>query len=465
MRRFFVAGNIKTGNMQCMKRFLVVALFIWSTSAFAHAAVIVNEIAWMGTETSGSDEWLELYNDGNSAIDLTGWTITSRDGSPSMALSGSIDSGSYFLIERTDDSTVRGIPADLVAPFGNGLSNEGETIYLKDASGTIVDTVVGGTNWSNIGGDNSTKETAQRTPSGWVTMSPTPRRANVSSGSAMTKASSETFANAGDDRTAISGVPMRFTAGVPVPSATYEWNFGDGATARGADIEHTYAFSGTYEVTLTVTNNGENVRDNARITVGDPLVSFNRIKGGAEGYVEIKNGTGINIDLVGWRLTEIGGRTFTFPKNSIITKGSTVIFPSAVTGLASAGLGVTLTLPSGAKVASWMPQASKPSEAGSVKGVSTIKEGTQAPATVPEIATEEIAATATQTASALLWERDSTSHGRSSSWFMWGIILGSFLLIAIAGFILMKSKMDEATEADEYAIIEDIFQDGSENDK
>jgi PKD repeat protein len=37
--------------------------------------------------------------------------------------------------------------------------------------------------------------------------------------------------------------------------ASYAWTFGDGATATGATAAHTYAASGTYNITLTVTDN------------------------------------------------------------------------------------------------------------------------------------------------------------------------------------------------------------------
>jgi len=39
------------------------------------------------------------------------------------------------------------------------------------------------------------------------------------------------------------------------PIANYAWNFGDGATGSGVTAQHTYAAGGTYNVTLTVTDN------------------------------------------------------------------------------------------------------------------------------------------------------------------------------------------------------------------
>ena len=161
-----------------MARFFSVStllLVLWPYTAFA--GVFVSEIAWMGTEVSASNEWIELANDGNQSVSLDGWTLKAKDGSPSIPLSGVISSQGYFLIERTDDESVPNIPADLVTSFGKGLSNVGETLDLKDANGTIVDTVKGGKDWKAIGGDPKTKFTAQKRGSVWVTAKATPRSA------------------------------------------------------------------------------------------------------------------------------------------------------------------------------------------------------------------------------------------------------------------------------------------------
>ena len=128
--------------------------------------VEINEIAWMGTTTSSSDEWIELYNTTTSAIDLTGWQLKATDGTPSITLSGSIPAGGFYLLERTDDNSVPNIPADLV--YTGALENGGETLELRDGTGTLIDSVNG---WS--AGDNTTKATMERNGTGWQTATAT----------------------------------------------------------------------------------------------------------------------------------------------------------------------------------------------------------------------------------------------------------------------------------------------------
>lgn len=126
------------------------------------ADIEINEIAWMGTTGSFNDEWIELRNTTGASISLAGWTLNAADGTPSINLSGSIPANGFFLLERTDDSSVPGIAADLI--YSGALENGGETLELRDSGGALVDSVSG---WS--AGDNSTKATMERTSSGWQT--------------------------------------------------------------------------------------------------------------------------------------------------------------------------------------------------------------------------------------------------------------------------------------------------------
>lgn len=56
-----------------------------------------------------------------------------------------------------------------------------------------------------------------------------------------------------------AGKPITFNAGCSSdPDGTivsYHWDFGDGTTATGVSPVHTYAVSGGYSITLTVTDN------------------------------------------------------------------------------------------------------------------------------------------------------------------------------------------------------------------
>lgn len=100
--------------------------------------ILINEIAWYGTGASTSDEWIELYNPGSDRIDLSGWILKGADGSPTIVLSGEIEAGGYFLLERTDNSTVIDVPADQL--FTGDIENSFETLQLLDQYMGVIDT-------------------------------------------------------------------------------------------------------------------------------------------------------------------------------------------------------------------------------------------------------------------------------------------------------------------------------------
>lgn len=108
-------------------------------------AVVISEIAWMGTAVSANDEWIELYNNTPAAIDLTGWTLAAADGAPAITLSGVIPAGGHYLLERTDDDSAPGVPADQI--YTGALGDAGETLLLRDAGGTLVDEVDAAAGW------------------------------------------------------------------------------------------------------------------------------------------------------------------------------------------------------------------------------------------------------------------------------------------------------------------------------
>ena len=64
--------------------------------------VVISELMWSGSTASSADEWIELYNASDAAIDLAGWTLTYRSGDENKVMlvldAGSIPPGQTFLI-------------------------------------------------------------------------------------------------------------------------------------------------------------------------------------------------------------------------------------------------------------------------------------------------------------------------------------------------------------------------------
>ena len=122
------------------------ALPQWASADDVPGPVIISEVAWGGTAASSADEWIELYNPGESDVDLDGWTLEDSDGDVVVSLSGSIVAGGFFLLERTDNATVSDVVAGQI--YAGALDNDGDGLALRDAAGVLVDTANGnGGSW------------------------------------------------------------------------------------------------------------------------------------------------------------------------------------------------------------------------------------------------------------------------------------------------------------------------------
>ncbi len=88
--------------------------------------LVVLEIAWAGTDTSTYDEWIELYNNTSSAVDLAGWIL--KIDAVKIYLSGTIPANKSFLLERGDDSSVPDLSADMI--YSATLGNTGGIVEL-----------------------------------------------------------------------------------------------------------------------------------------------------------------------------------------------------------------------------------------------------------------------------------------------------------------------------------------------
>lgn len=124
--------------------------------------VVINEIAWAGTATSSTDEWVELFNSGDARQELSGWFVCA--GSDKVASFGpihAIGAGQYFLMERTDESTIRDIAGDYVGPFSKSLVDSGLLLTLRSGScsdGAVIDEVGSGPWYAGNGPEKASME-------------------------------------------------------------------------------------------------------------------------------------------------------------------------------------------------------------------------------------------------------------------------------------------------------------------
>jgi PKD repeat protein len=332
----------------------------------ASAFVMINEIAWMGSlplsgETAtqaANNEWIELYNSGATDVSLDGWVLEAEDGQPSIALSGSIGAGAYFLLERSDDETVPGTAADLI--YTGALGNNGEKLKLKDTGGVVVDTVdatspPAGGGWP--AGDNTTKETMQRAdPSagGWTTGTGTPRAANLSTdsdkkidapgasidtpGVATQEPKKNFVVDAGDDVRTVAGAEVRLSgvafgeSGEPVdPSKSrYLWNFGDGTFFEAQNTNHIYRYPGIYRAALYVSSGETNGSDMMQVIVEESGVRINEV---AADWIEFFNAGARAVDLSQWQIRNGVGGIFSFPAHTTIGPKALVVFSQETTHL------------------------------------------------------------------------------------------------------------------------------------
>ena len=110
-------------------------------------SVVISEIAWMGTGAdTANDEWIELYNNTTSAINLAGWTLVSvTDNSPHITLKYSIPAQGFYLLERTSSTTVSNVSEDQI--YSGSLKNSGEKLELRNQGGALIDMVDCSNGW------------------------------------------------------------------------------------------------------------------------------------------------------------------------------------------------------------------------------------------------------------------------------------------------------------------------------
>ena len=134
----------------------------------------------------GANEWVEIYNQTNTALDISGWEICDNISCDILPTTPLIPAQKYAIIVADPSTVSSGLPAFWYLPsevtminlgelIGNGLANEGDRLILKRPDGVVVDQM----NWRDDTGvwnpgavDVAEGNVLARVPSGYDTDMP-----------------------------------------------------------------------------------------------------------------------------------------------------------------------------------------------------------------------------------------------------------------------------------------------------
>ncbi len=132
-----------------MKRFLGVMALIGAATTVANAGVVINEV--LGSTTGTDSEFIELYNTGPGAVDISGWQIQLWDSDTGGSFGGSdggapyivpaatsLPAGGFFLFANTTFSSFYSATPNVLIQE-NAIENSSYTIILKNAGLSSID--------------------------------------------------------------------------------------------------------------------------------------------------------------------------------------------------------------------------------------------------------------------------------------------------------------------------------------
>ncbi len=337
-------------------RFLLIIILVFAGS-IAHASVVINEIQISPI----NERFIELYNSGNTDVDLTGWYIQRKTetGSNFDSLVTStqfagktIKANGYFLISRSQSGNSNIVVDKLIL-------TELNTIRVRDSKGVDVDQV----KWESMGDGKSYQRTSA---GGWIIATPTPGIGNSASSavsSTVTVSSQNTIApspaqtstggasssfaphitvDVGQQtRTALVGAPVAFEGRMfvakkeSIEKVGFIWNFNDGTPPVNSEkTTHTYSDSGEYTVTIQLDPASGYYSElyRIRVIVVAPNITLQTGGDGTSSFVLIENRAEYEIDLSGWQVSS-GGKTFIFYPNTLLVARGTIKLSSDKTGL------------------------------------------------------------------------------------------------------------------------------------
>ena len=350
-----------------------IGVFLFLGFKIAEASVIINEVQINPKENS----FIELYNTGDSSIDLTNWSIKRETSSgkeyplvSATKLKGkTIPANGYFLI--ANESSYSG-DGDLDATWATSYSlANNNSVLLLNSDGKEIDKIGWGSCYDSCVAENPANEKSiQRTNSDWIISSPTPGEENEELNEDDSDDDDDDEEESDDEdeddddddeedeekeeinktkivvkSPAFVGLPLLFKINNSVSEDScgmYLLNFGDGGSIETEKVSrisqkfsHIYYYEGEYIVNLEcyesyLSTEPINI-DKITMKVIQPTVFISNVGDEKDFFIEISNITSFEMNISNWVLSSFS-KKFTFPKNSIIKAKSKVIISPKITG-------------------------------------------------------------------------------------------------------------------------------------
>ncbi len=124
-----------------MKRTFTTLFFMTMLFGVTQAQIVINEIMYNSPDDGqDSTEYIELFNNSGTVVDLSGWNFT-QGIDLTFAPGTSIGANAYLLVAGDAQAMMEAYGVMAIQWEFGGLSNGGEDIELVDAVGSVVDLV------------------------------------------------------------------------------------------------------------------------------------------------------------------------------------------------------------------------------------------------------------------------------------------------------------------------------------
>lgn len=230
------------------------AVFQWSPAP--ESPILITEICYNPSPDANSGDWIEIYNNSDEPVDLSGWAFFDSDNSHVFNIQEGlhIQPYQYYVIAETKLKFEAIYPnlSAFVYGFGFGLSNTGEALRLFDKEMNLIDIVEysNAAPWPVLSDyftieliDNVLDNNVGRHWSASFTSDGTPGRKNITGPMADFNA----VQLDGEVR------KIRFKNN-SINATDAVWDFGDGTGSAALNPTHVYDSAGEYMVRLTVHN-------------------------------------------------------------------------------------------------------------------------------------------------------------------------------------------------------------------